>query len=343
MPKQLLVLDIGGSKTRAAIYSVLDNNFKKEHYEKLITAHIEDISDFIEKFLQANSSYSENDTSLLIAAAGPKRQDCIVLHNANLKICLPELKRRFGFENILLMNDMVAAASRINSQYHRIEKQKLFMDGTFFLEESRFIMISPKNNEGVCDEKAPLAVIRAGTGLGAAAITEKGGNFVTIASEAARLPAESMDEEDADFIRYIFERKGRIATLEDMSSGMGMEDYYNLITSNKKSAKQMTYDSDEDVSSAQAIRFFLKNQGRFAAALCNIFLPYKGIIATGNILTGNRHLIEESGLNRDYEAYANIPGYEQIPVILYAEHDVNLKGCLEIAANRMGIENIKIS
>jgi len=342
MTGQLLLLDIGGSRTRAAIYAVNTNEFSKVHYEKVMTMHIKDIAQFISEFLRINSEMKEEDTSLIIAAAGPLRKGIIELHNSTLSIDRRKIERQFNFKNILLVNDVIAAAARINAQYSRIDKKKLFMDGDMKLNGARFIMLGEEDYEPECDDNSALTVIKSGTGLGIASARKANAapeKTLYTASEAARLPAQSFDSEDADMIRYIFEKYDRLAALEDMSSGKGIEDYYELLTSKNKSAKQMCVDYDEDLSSAQSLRFFLKNQGRIAAAAANIFVPYNGIIITGNIISSAKELIKDSGLRREFLTYASLPHSDSIPLILYIEHDVNIKGCIEIAAQKLNISN----
>ena len=143
----LLAGDIGGTKTKLAIYSsddgprapVAEKTFASQAYD-----HIESIAQIFLDQVRVNVDRA------CFGVAGPVIENRVDVTNLPWTIDARILERELGLESVILLNDLAAIAN-----------------GVPFLQHEELHTL----HRGACDRWGAVAVLAPGTGLGEAFLT----------------------------------------------------------------------------------------------------------------------------------------------------------------------------
>ncbi len=210
----MLVGDIGATKTILGIYSadsearspVVSETFPSDRYPDLYT--------LLNEFVEENSV---KITRASFGVAGPVLDHRANITNLPWTIDEERLKEALNIENVDLFNDICAIANSIAC-----------------LEDEDLTTL----NEGVPVNRAPIAVIAPGTGLGEAFLTWDGDRdrdrdrvrdrYRPQASEGGHVDFAPKTRTEIDLMQYLY-RNHKHVSYEDVCSGRGIPNVYNFL------------------------------------------------------------------------------------------------------------------
>lgn len=224
---------------------------------------------------------------LVFAAAGPVRNGSIALTNASFAVDEEQCRNFFPDAQVWLMNDFEAQAWACLSPVMR-EAECLLPAG----EE-----VVPTFAAG-----KPVAVVGAGTGLGAAWLLPGAGDTAAsvLPSEAGHMPFpfDESDEEERAFAGFMRTRRGTApVTAEHVLSGSGL----TLLFEHRQGRTEVpeVFTSHPDFAGSDVCRLFARFYGRFCRMAALALLP-QGIVVTGGVAEKSPALVRHAEFRREF-------------------------------------------
>ena len=256
----ILAADVGGTKTllrlverRAeGLHSLFERRYADEpfqHFDELLSA-------FLDEAKTQGIGNVRIDIAVL-GVAGPVDGNRVRLTNRAWDIDGTALGAKFGMQEVLLVNDFVAAANGIGT-----------------LAESDLIVLQA----GRPAERATQLVLGAGTGLGVAFRVWQGDRYAVIAGENAGFaPATG---EQADLWRYIHLLAGRVR-LEQVVSGPGLATIYEFLREHRvePESPELARRLETEVPAAAIISFAMDLHDPLACRALDMFIEVFGAAA----------------------------------------------------------------
>lgn len=250
---QYLALDVGGTKTRIALFSIIEQ--KKVHIikeKKYSTQKADELEDILLDF----HSDMKDIEAIVIAVAGPVIDNEVQLTNVHWKINRMHLIETLGIEKIYLLNDLEASAM-----------------GIPFLPESDLHVIYKAERKILGN----AAVIAPGTGLGEAAMYWDGAKFHPFASEGGHCDFSPRDKEDISLLMFLQHKFGHVSW-ERLVSGQGIANIFDFL----RTSSEYNLEAEMEVSlldgdvAANISRAAISGE-EIAVATMNLFVRYLAI------------------------------------------------------------------
>ena len=208
--------------------------------------------------------------------------------------------------------------------------------------------------EGNCVDKAPVACLGAGTGLGACYLTPNGsGRYDIHPSEAGMIETFCpRSTEEWDLLQYL-RRDQSFIEIEQLVSGPAFVTLLHFFSEHAKQpiastlARDLEQVSEDDAPAVivrhaqehhdalclQIVDTFLDIFGRVLGTAAQTFLPYRGLFITGGILPKLAWRWENGAENRLLQSYLDQGPkmsdiVARVPLTLINDDDLGLKGCL---------------
>lgn len=319
MTDYILAGDIGGTKADLAIFSheaeMLQPVFEKIYDSTAVTSATELIEGFLEEAPPVAIA------SVCFGFAGP------VLHGkskaANLAWDMDQrlLQKTFGFDHLLILNDLAALSYAIPH-----------------LKGSQLLQLK----DGEASENGGIGLLAAGTGLGEAFLCRQNGRSLACPSEGGHKDFCPRTEQEFNLLRFLQKKYSHVST-ERVLSGAGLVDIFLFLLETErlpipewlpteaihKNADRITARAleNDDRLGSKALHLFCSLYGAEAG---NIALQY---MATGGIYIGG-------GIGPKIEAFLNGDNFrtsftakgrmqellEKIPVFLIKDNKGTLQG-----------------
>ncbi len=258
----------------------------------------------------------------LFGVAGVVEDDRAALTNNPWVVAADELRARFGFSDVHIVNDFEAVAWSLP---HLGDKDLRVIGG----RQAR--------------KEAPMLVLGPGTGLGVAAYlhTERGDLVMRSEGGHATLPSGSA-REDA-IIAKLRQRFGHVSA-ERALSGQGLENLYRAIASlesrsvPERSAAEITQAAltGSCAVSRATLDTFCALLGAVAGNLALSFGAQGGVYIAGGIVSHIRDFLPQSQFRARFEAKGRLSPYvAAIPVYLILHDDPAFIGLQSLAAQRL--------
>lgn len=207
-PIRVLSGDIGGTKTRLAIMSVLGTSLRTEREHTFASLNYAEFGDLLGDFLQA----TDRSVPAAFGIAGPVQGR--VVHTTNLpwRIDADTLQRQFGFARCTLLNDLEASAYGLPA-----------------LSAKDLLVLHP----GAPDACGNAAVIAAGTGLGEAGLFWDGLLHRPFATEGGHASFSPGNDLEVELLRYLQRHYGHVSW-ERIVSGPGLVNLHEFLLSHRR-------------------------------------------------------------------------------------------------------------
>lgn len=204
MSDVVLAGDVGATKTNLAVFrtdggtlvSVADDTFRNHEHAGL--------DEVIATFLARGG---ERPRAACFGIAGPVADGRSRMSNLDWTIDARELAARFGFERVVLVNDLEATAYGIPT-----------------LAPDQLVVL----NEGTARPDGNVALIAAGTGLGEAILFWDGARHRVSASEGGHTDFGPRDATQIAILRKLIDRLGHVS-VERLVSGQGLRNIYDAL------------------------------------------------------------------------------------------------------------------
>jgi glucokinase len=232
----ILAGDIGGTKTRLALFDPEGERYKPTREQDFHSGHFASLEEIVSKYLH---SHEIKPVAACFGFAGVARKGKAIATNLPWVVGVDELSKMIGTEQVWLINDLEANAH-----------------GLAVLQAKDFCTI----NQGV-DEPGNAGLISAGTGLGEAGLFWDGEDFRPFSSEGGHCDFAPKNELEFKLHQYLQNRYGSVSW-ERVVSGTGLFNIYSFLRDNG-------YGTDPDWLVAEIV------QGDGAAAISHNALSHK--------------------------------------------------------------------
>jgi glucokinase len=236
----------------------------------------------------------------LLAIAGPVKDDRCEFTNCPWTVDSRDLRDRFGFQSVQLVNDFEATALSLP----HLAKQDLRSLG-----------------EGRGVPGASMVVLGPGSGLGVAGLVQNGAGHVVVPTEGghATMAAESLREDE--ILNVLRQRYGHVSA-ERILSGPGIENLYQIVAAldgtaaPPRDAAQITVAALEGACpiSREALNMFCAMLGGFAGNLALTYGARGGVYIAGGIAPRILDFLANSEFRLRFEKKGRLAAYlEEIP------------------------------
>jgi glucokinase len=204
--KDVLVLagDIGGTKTSVGLFVMGKKRPEPVVIEDFASREAPHLENIVARFLR---SHPASIASACFGIAGPVINGRCKTTNLPWVVSEIQMKRRFHWRHVRLLNDL-AAAARAVPLLRRSEQVSL--------------------NKGSTPNKGNLALMSPGTGLGQAMLVYKDGGYVLLSSEGGHVGFSPTTEAEIELWRYLRKKYGHVS-VERVLSGPGLVNVYSWL------------------------------------------------------------------------------------------------------------------
>lgn len=317
----ILAGDVGGTKCTFTLFSRSDSSLQPEFRLSLPTRGADKFEVLLSNFLAQANRQGHKADSLAAAAfgiAGAVVGDRVLSNNLPWPVerkAIAEILH-LPMPQVLLLNDLVAAAASLA----HLKNDDLL-----------------KLNEGVREERAPMALIAAGTGLGEAILFWDGQRYQISPSEACLTDFAPRNDREFLLLQSLRHRIPRVVT-EEIVSGRGFRAIHQIIFPGIQHAffdepgvdvaamiSQQAF-AGSCSACAETVQIWTEAYGAEAGNMALRVLPFGGVYVAGGIALKILSKLKEGGFVRAFSdkiklssALAKIPIYvilnEDAPVI----------------------------
>ena len=307
-PKRAVLLaDIGGTNSR---FAIAGPDGRPERIVILENDELGSLEAAITRYLDESGVRPH---AAVLAVAAPIDGEEIALTNRDWQFRRSELARRFGFEQLRIVNDFEAIAWGLT---------RLASDDVHVLGPGR------PSHAGV------KAVFGPGTGLGVAALVPVDGGAHVLASEGGHVTFGPQLPDEIEVFARLFREHG-IVSAETILSGPGLPRLMRAVD-----PKSAHLTPEAVVASALAgepaalatVQLFVRLLGRFAGGLALTFKAVGGVYIAGGVASRFGALLDAQAFRAAFEAH---PPYQallaSIPTWLMRRSEPGLLGCAVLA------------
>ena len=269
MNKPLLIGDIGGTNARFAIADTSVPGFA--FVQTYQCADFSTVVDAIRYYLDQSGVPSPK--TICLAVAGPVVAEQVSLTNNPWTISVSELRQAFEIEAVQLLNDFEAIAYSLP-----------------YISINEMLPVGILKPHLLDSPHYTVAVIGAGTGLGAVGLRKYEDHYIAIVSEASHGGFAPETPEQVEILTVLRERFGRVSS-ECLVSGSGLENLYWGLTQihgvqhSQLAAPEIVLASQNESNplASKAVELFYQILGQFAGDLALTLGAKDGIYIAGGI------------------------------------------------------------
>ena len=273
--KCILAGDIGGTKTRLAVFNVAGLELETLVEHSYPSGHYASLSAIIEEF---SGTHDHRTDAAGFGIAGPVRDNRVDATNLPWHISAADIARQFHIRQVSLLNDLEATAWGLRT-----------------LGKPDFHLL----NTGKSNPAGNAAIIAAGTGLGEAGLVRTGDGFLPFATEGGHSDFSPGSELELELLRFLKERYDHVSW-ERVVSGPGLVNVHEFLSRYRNQPvpdwlQQAMHDGDpaaaissagqsgRDALSSEALELFVHLYGAEAGNLALKMMASGGIYLGGGI------------------------------------------------------------
>lgn len=320
----ILAGDVGGTKTVLAVYEIDQSDsavLKELHKRVFASADYNDFQLLVSDFLELIKPCEVD--SACFGIAGPIQDQRCEATNLPWIIDARQLSERFGFEDVMLLNDLEAAAH-----------------GMTVLSPDSFVEL----NSHAVEQPGHAAVIAAGTGLGQAIMAWTGAAYIVLPTEGGHTDFAGNNEMEDALLRYLRERFDGHVSYERVLSGDGMGNLYDFLKHAAYAEADPAVEAEmagrdrnavigsyglqgRDPLCMETVRLFTRIYGNEAGNLALKCLPRGGLFIAGGIAPKLRAAMESGEFMAGFLDKGRMSrAIQTIPVKLCLNPDAPLLG-----------------
>lgn len=323
VPAPVLIGDVGGTNARFAIAGTDEAGIARFPDEQ--GANFPTIDDAIANALDKSAT---KPRSAVLALAGPIRGDAVPLTNSPWVVEPKRLIKRFGFEEVILLNDFEALSLSL------ADLQPADLDPI---------------GGGAMEPMRPRVVLGPGTGLGAAALIHARGTWVPVPGEGGHVDLAPVTERDFEIWPHIEKPGPGSVSGETLLCGSGLVRLYRAVSATRGVAATLATPPDiakaglggNDAAAKETLDLFAAYLGRLAGDLALVFVATGGVYLAGGI-TGHIAPALKTGAFREafLDKYPHRPLLDRMATAIITKPDAALAGIAAFARNpaRFGVE-----
>lgn len=306
---RILAGDIGGTK----VLLRLVEDGKAIHEQRFESAAYKTFDDLLRAF----PTDAKPIDAACFAVAGPVFDNRAEVTNTGWVMSSEALESAFSIRRVALINDFFAVAL-----------------GVPLLASEDLVSL----NAGTRVDKAPIAILGAGTGLGEAALVHDGAKYDVVPGEGGHADFAPQDEEQCRLFAALLKKYGGHVSWERLLSGMGLvniDDFLRGITRPYDERIPMEIASlaeDGDATANRTFEIFVDIYGAEAGNMALRLLARGGVFLAGGIAAKNmRHFQNGRFLAAFLRKGRFTDVMRSIPVDVIVNPNVGLIGAIEAA------------
>jgi glucokinase len=323
---QVLSGDIGGTKTRMAIFDVAGRKPRSVTERTYPSGDYTSLNDIIEDFLNAGDTRPD---AACFGVAGPVRNNTVDVTNLPWQISAAEIANRFGLQRVALLNDLEANAWGLRA-----------------LDNKDFRIL----NAGGEHHAGNAAIIAAGTGLGEAGMYRDGDHWRPFATEGGHTDFSPGSELEIELLRFLMARYGHVSW-ERLVSGPGLVNIHDFLVHYRQhpvpdwlkedmrikepaAAISRAGQSGRDAICVESLELFVHLYGVEAGNLALKMMASGGVYLGGGIAPKILEQLENGAFMAAFRAKGRMQGLlEQMPVRVILNDRTALYGPAVFAGN----------
>jgi glucokinase len=260
-------------------------------------------------------------THALFAVAGPVQGERCSFTNCSWTIDGSEMRDRFKFQSVRLINDFEAIALSL----------------PFLTEQDVCALGSGRAVHG-----APMVVLGPGSGLGVAGLVGEGARRIVVVSEGGHATLSAASQREDSVLDCLRQRFGHVSG-ERALSGPGLENLYQAITAldgidaPSRNAAEITDAALRGTcpTSRAALDMFCAMLGGFAGNVALTYGARGGVYIAGGIAPRILDYLAASEFRRRFEQKGRLCAYlEAIPSQVIVHPAATFLGLMSLAASR---------
>ncbi|GAA0563258.1 glucokinase [Chitinophaga japonensis] len=204
-PLHVLAGDLGGTKTRLALFEAKDGSMEVIHEHIYRSRDYASFTEIIKDFIAQQPERPPQ--RICIGVAGPVIKGRVELTNLSKELTVTDIQTATGVEETMLINDLEATAY-----------------GLATIGEDSLLTL----HRGEPETGGNMAIIAPGTGLGEAGMYWDGALYAPFATEGGHCDFAPRNELDMDLLQYLQE-KYQIVSWERLVSGPGIYDTFRFL------------------------------------------------------------------------------------------------------------------
>jgi glucokinase len=270
----ILAGDVGGTKTNLALFHREGKVLHRTRFHSFPSGSYPDLESILAEFLPGKPGIAV----ACIGVAGPVVSGRSRVTNLPWVVDGEAMQTAIGATRAFIINDLQATAFAVP-----------------FLPDGSLAVLQ----RGEADPRGNMAVIAAGTGLGASFLVWTGTGYLPIPSEGGHADFAPRDEQEVRLFRFLQGRYGRVS-VERAVSGPGLHEIYRFLRESEKMAESGEVEarlaaedpprviSEEGLSGTsgtcrEALRIFSSLYGAQAGNLALQVLATGGVVLGGGI------------------------------------------------------------
>jgi len=327
----VLAADVGGTHVRFALVDVAAD--EPVVPGSTMRYRADDFAGFAETVQRYLDETGARPARAVVAAAGPRADGDVRLTNRPWTIARGELKARFGFESVALINDFAAMG----------------------------LCIPLLRTDDLCDIGAPprnaldparsqsFAIIGPGTGLGVGALLIRDGRMIALETEGGHTSFAPGNEEEVEILRRLAARFGRVSN-ERVLCGSGLANLHGVLCEMAGTPAQIltpeeiTQRAHSDPMCRRAIERFRELLGAVAGDFVLSFGAWDGVYITGGLAPHLAPWLREGGFRRRFEDKGRFSeALARVPTSVVLHRDPGLLGAVAFALVEAGSASAQFS
>lgn len=335
---QVLVGDIGGTKTRLALASWAGDRVELSAARRYASPESPSLAAIVSRYLDETGITCDLAS---LAVAGPVRGDHCKTTNLPWELDARELERALGLPRVRLLNDLEAVAWAV---------PKLESADLVSLHEGYEGHEGDGQAGNGVDARGNACVIAAGTGLGVAGIVWDGARHHPFASEAGHADFAPTNEQEFALLRRLQRRYSHVSW-ERVCSGQGISAIYEFLlgwhgASTPQWLRQAFAENDDaaaiaESAAAQTCEICIETMDLFASfyarVVGNLALSHMalgGVYLTGGVTLNNCALVRGPAfLATMFNKGRMTPLLRRMPVRIIVKPNVALFGAAHYVSN----------
>lgn len=314
--------DIGGTHTRLAILSFVEDKFRILNQEGFATKDWNDLGDLLNSYFSNLGLRTEDINAGCLCLAGPVNQTSSLLTNSKHLIDFDSVRRASPFQSpLLFVNDLEGMGWGIS-----------------LLKPDDLLCLTPGTSLGIQGHKALIAP---GTGLGEAMISSDGRVY---SSEGGHGDFAPHSEKELDLWRYLTGKYGHVS-YERVLSGEGLENIYEFISLKVHGQNPVKIVPTPEITKKalngvcslciETLELFVSILGAEAGNLALRTLARGGVYLGGGIPRQIIPKLQDSSFRDSFCAKGRFQEFlAQIPIYVILNDNAPLLGAAQIAMDR---------
>ncbi|MEM1156342.1 MAG: glucokinase [Pseudomonadota bacterium] len=278
-----LIADVGGTNTRIALVEQGSTTINQP--QCYINREHSSLECILEDWLHRRDVQAKH---CVLAVAAPPSDDRVTMTNMDWSFSCSALASRFGFEQLLRLNDFEASAYALP-----------------YLVQNDLVSIK----DGTPNSGARMAIVGPGTGLGGAVLHTQGDEVRSLSCEPGQMGLSASSDLELELLRWLLAKEGS-SHAELLVSGPGLSRLYLALadirgeTAVALAPAEITRlaQTGENTLAEETLSVFCALLG----SICGDFLlatgSYDGLFLSGGIIPGLWPFLKNSEFNQRFIA-----------------------------------------